>query len=106
MTDTAIAKARERFTRDTAEHQMTVAQDNGLYRHLRFNAPGTYIYGFDLITWPGFLCICGDIQTHVFSRTADMFTFFGDGESINPDYWGEKLQAPEVGATTIPRLES
>lgn len=87
--------ARERFERDTAEHEMTVRLDNGLYRHLRFQKPGSWTYGFDIVTWPGYLAIVGDAGDYLFARTADMFEFFeGDGERINPDYWGEKLQGP------------
>ena len=41
------------FAEDVAEHELTVRRDDGLYRHLRFQKPGTWIYGFDLITWPG-----------------------------------------------------
>lgn len=77
------------FALDTAEHKMTVIQDNGLYRHLRFRKPGTGMYGFDIITWPGSLVIKGDMGTYLFSRTEDMFEFFGTGD-MNPGYWAEK----------------
>jgi hypothetical protein len=82
-----------RFQRDTAEHEMTILRDDSLYRHLRFRAPGTSSYWFDLITWPGALVINGDMETFVFARTEDMFSFFR-GDRINPGYWGEKLRAP------------
>jgi hypothetical protein len=81
----------ERFTEDTAGHQLTVARDDGLYRHLRFRKPGTSEYWFDLVTWPGTLVIDGDMGTYVFSRTVDMFGFFGSGE-INPQYWEQKIK--------------
>lgn len=81
------AKAHERFAADTSEHRMRILHDDGLYRHLRFSAPGTYIYGFDLITWPGFLAIAGDMGERVFSRISDMFGFFeSDTGRINPGY--------------------
>lgn len=89
-------KARERFTADTAEHQMTVALDQGLYRHLRFRKPDTSFYWFDIITWPGHLTLAGDMGTWTFARTEDMFEFFRDKRaepSINPGYWGEKLRS-------------
>lgn len=82
--------------RDFADHRMTVARDDGLYRHLKFRGPGTSVYWFDIITWPGVLTIAGDCGTYVFSRIEDMFQFFrrGNGRSqINPGYWGEKLLA-------------
>lgn len=83
------ADVRDRFVRDVAEHEMLVFHDNGLYRHLRFQKPGTYILGFDIITWPGSLVIRGDMGTYMFSRLTDMFEFFGEGD-INPGYWAEK----------------
>lgn len=48
---------------------------------------------FDLVTWPGFLTISGDMGCWTFSRVEDMFTFFRGRElKINPSYWAEKLQ--------------
>lgn len=105
---TIVAKSRERFIRETATHEMTVLRDDGLYRHLRFQRPDTSMYWFDLVTWPGVLTISGDCGCFVFSRTRDMFEFFGDGGSsggfdddrygINPHYWSEKLRAPRQEA--------
>lgn len=84
----------ERFSRDIARHVMEIQNDNGLYRHLRFQRPETRDCYFDLITWPGYLTIAGDMGTFTFSRTRDMFEFFGDGEhGISPGYWQEKIQA-------------
>lgn len=84
----------DRFPKDTAGHRMTVLHDDGLYRHLRFNAPGTSFYWFDLVTWPGTLVVNGDCGSFTFSRVEDMFTFFrsnGNSAGINPGYWSEKL---------------
>jgi hypothetical protein len=90
-----IAESRERFTRETAEHEMAVLHDDGLYRHLRFQRPETVTYYFDLVTWPGHLAVVGDCGDFVFSRTRDMFEFFeGSHGRINPGYWSEKLRAP------------
>lgn len=88
-----IEKELARFQRDTANHTMEVRLDNGLHRHLTFTENGSSIYRFDLITWPGFLCISGDMGCNVFSRLPDMFEFFRkrDG-SINPRYWQEKIE--------------
>jgi hypothetical protein len=87
-----LAEIAERFKRETADHQMTVMHDDGLYRHLRFMNPEFGgIYRFDLITWPGRLTICGDIkEAYTFARLPDMFEFFR-GHEVNPDYWSEKL---------------
>ncbi|MEU7149143.1 hypothetical protein AB0B15_14075 [Streptomyces sp. NPDC045456] len=90
----AESDVAERFARDTAQHEMTVLHDDGLYRHLRFMAPRSSEYWFDLITWPGRLAMCGDVgDDYVFSRTADMFEFFRSDRDwgINPHYWAEKL---------------
>lgn len=83
------------FEKDTAEHKMTVENDNGVHRSLHFGKPGTMVYYFRINTWPGHLCISGDMGTYVFSRLEDMFEFFR-GEGINPQYWSEKIQAESI----------
>jgi hypothetical protein len=83
-----------RFARDTAGHRMTVLHEDGLYRHLRFMAPRTSEFWFELVTWPGSLTIRGDFgDAYTFSRLDDMFQFFRSdrGYGINPHYWAEKL---------------
>jgi hypothetical protein len=94
----------ERFDNDVAKHQIQILRDEGLYRHVRFRQPDTYCMGFDLITWPGYLCYTGDMGTFVFSRIADMFEFFRQPDSseprINPGYWSEKVQAQDRGGIT------
>lgn len=88
------ADALARFHADTTEHKMTVLHDHGVYRHVRFQEPGTGMYYFDLITTPGLLTITGDMGTYSFARIHDMFNFFDiTSYGINPQYWGEKLQA-------------
>ena len=91
--------SRERFAKDTATHAMTILRDDGLYRHLRFKRPDTSSYYFDIITWPGYLAITGDMGANLFCRTEDMFEFFrtdrkhvNDTCNINPGYWAEKIQ--------------
>lgn len=93
------------FLQDAGSHVMTVIRDDGVHRHLRFRKapPSGSEYWFDLITWPGSLCIDGDMGTYVFRRTPDMFEFFrtdreynekrGRKLGINLGYWAEKLQA-------------
>lgn len=87
-----IEKELARFQRDTANHTMEVKLDNGLYRHLTFTNNGSSCYRFDLITWPGYLCISGDMGCNVFSRVADMFEFFRSSGRIKPSYWQEKIE--------------
>ncbi len=90
------------FRKTTAEHTLEVVLDNGLHRHLRFRKPGTSVYGFDIVTWPGHLAVSGDMGAAVFTRLADMFEFFRHdlrpGEApdvlhINASYWAEKCVA-------------
>jgi hypothetical protein len=91
----------EQFLKDVAKHGLQVKVDNGLYKHLTFSNNGSMVGRFDLVTWPGYLTICGDYGTFVFSRIPDMFEFFrtdrrrGSGmrSIINPGYWAEKCQA-------------
>lgn len=97
--------SEDQFLKDAAKHVMTVIRDDGVHRHLRFRKapPAGSEYWFDMITWPGSLCIDGDMGTYVFRRLDDMFEFFrtdreylerqGRKLGINPQYWGDKLQA-------------
>ncbi|RVL37959.1 hypothetical protein [Sinorhizobium meliloti] len=80
------------FLRDVADHKMTGHIDNGAYRHITFSRPGSSVYRFHITTWPGYLCISGDMGCFVFSRLTDMFEFFRE-KNINPQYWAEKIQA-------------
>lgn len=88
----------KQFLKDTSEHEFTRLKDDGVYRHLRFSKPGSSVYRFDIITWPGYLAIAGDCGDYVFSRLEDMFDFFrsgirDEGFRINPGYWGEKCRS-------------
>jgi hypothetical protein len=94
----------ERFLKDVAKHSMEVIRNEGVNRHIRFKEAGNSCYWFDIVTWPGVLCINGDCGAYMLSRTTDMFEFFRtdsrfmekDGLAINPQYWSEKvLAAPE-----------
>lgn len=92
---------QQRFERDVAQHQMTVVRDNSVDRHIKFRKPDSSSYWFEILTWPGALCIRGDCGTYVFSRLTDMLEFFrtdakhakGDELGINPQYWMEKIIA-------------
>ncbi len=97
----------ELFFRDIEKHSMTIIRDDGAYRHIRFSRGSSSVYQFDFITWPGYLCYCGDMGTYVFRRLEDMFEFFrtdrkyaaerGHRLSINLGYWSEKLVAVDGG---------
>jgi hypothetical protein len=94
--------SEEDFLNRVKAHQMTVFHDDGVYRHLRFNAPGTMNCYFDIVTFPGRLCYVGDMGAFTFTRLHDMFDFFrtdarenrGDKKiNINTGYWAEKAEA-------------
>lgn len=85
---------QERFLRDVAGHEMEILRVDGVHRHLRFRKPGDSSFWFDLVTWPGALCIHGDCGSYVFSRLPDMFEFFRSSDGrINAPYWAEKCVA-------------
>lgn len=93
----------EQFLRDVKDHGIEIINDNDIHRHVIFRTPGSSIYWFELITWPDALCINGDCGSYVFSRVKDMFRFFREsdgskGLTINPRYWGEKLQAADTSS--------
>jgi hypothetical protein len=99
---TGYRESRERFERDTAQHELTIIRDDGLYRHLRFQRPDSVFYWYDLVTWPGRLVIGGDAGDWMFTRSRDMFEFFeASGGRINPDYWAEKLVAPRSAGARV-----
>jgi len=91
MTETR-EEIKAQFDKDTKTHVMKIIRDDGVYRHIQFRRPGSSTYHCEILTWPGFLCICGDMGTSVFRRTEDMFTLFRSS-GISPGYWGEKLQS-------------
>lgn len=93
MSDTIEATVHRHADDAFSDHEMTVKHENGIYRHLRFVKPGTWMYGFDIVTWPGHLFVGGDIESFTFARVNDMIPFFAHAE-INPHYWSEKLVAP------------
>lgn len=105
----------QQFIDDVKNHQINIIKNDGLHRFIRFKLDDSTSYWFDLITWPGCLCISGDCGTYVFSRTEDMFDFFrmddndfnekkGRLLNINPGYWGEKLDA--IGRQGYMRFDS
>lgn len=94
MSGSNAGQAYSTFKKYAAEHQLTVLHNDGLYRHLRMAKPGTRIWSWDIITWPGTIAIRGDIgDGYMFSRLEDMFDFMHGNEAPNIDfrYWHEKL---------------
>lgn len=103
--DPSLERSWALFKEDTRDHELTILHEEGVYRHLRIAQSDSYMYSWDIITWPGHLAITGDIgDGFTFSRIHDMFKFFtpyaSDAETmplINPDYWGEKLGHAQRG---------
>lgn len=84
---------KEHFLKRTKNHSMEVKLDNEIYRHLVFSKNGSYNDRFELITYPRYLTIVGDMGSYTFSRVEDMFRFFRRDElKINSSYWAEKCQ--------------
>ncbi|MFD9124911.1 hypothetical protein [Kitasatospora sp. NPDC059571] len=101
----------KRFKRETAEHQLTILREDGLYRHLRMANPQYGgVYSFDVLTWPNGLLIRGDGPNFVFSShpTADLFEMFrgSSRHGINPGYWREKVRAGQVKAWSEERFRA
>ena len=85
---------KDRFLEHVKDHSMSVELDSGLHRCIKFSRGNSSVFYFRITTWPGHLCISGDMGTYVFARLPDMFEFFrGDELKINPGYWTEKLQS-------------
>jgi hypothetical protein len=96
-----VAVVGKIFDIDHQGTEMEILQDEGVHRHVRFARPGTGMYSFNLVTWPGHLAVSGDVETFVFSREHDMFGFFGGNRRrINPGYWAEKVQAGRDNLTS------
>lgn len=101
------------FKKHTEDHELRVLHEDGLYRHLRVQAPGTRMWSWDITTWPGHLATSGDISAgYVFSREPDMLEFFAragmrqnyysDGAPcIDVRYWAEKLRGPVSRTTEV-----
>jgi hypothetical protein len=91
---------KEAFLKCVENHSIEAIKDEGVYRHIRFSNNGSSIYQFDLLTWPGHLCITGDCGSYLFARIYDMFQFFTHSQNneleINAGYWSEKVLAESV----------
>ena len=87
----------EQFKAQTNSHTLEVLHLDGLYRHLRMQAPDTRVWSWDVITWPGYLATVGDVANgYMFTRIEDMLNFFDGADRngvpyINPGYWAEKM---------------
>ena len=93
----------EQFLADVKNHELTIIQNDGVYRQLTFNKPGDYDQYFNITTLPSYLIITGDMGSLVFSRQYDMFNFFrSENLSINLSRWAEDIRTTSWDA----RIES
>lgn len=77
------------FADSVKDHELQIPLDTGIYRHLIYKKPYSGDMGFNIVTVPQYLTICGDMGSYTFTRVADMFQFFR-GDNINPEYWAQK----------------
>ena len=64
------------FLKLTERHLMLPVMDNRHHRHLRFQRQDSLDAHFDIVTWPGRLCISGDRGCYVFGGQLDMMSVF------------------------------
>lgn len=98
------ARAWAAFLDQTTTHELRILHDDGFYRHLRIQEPGTRMWSWDITTWPGHLATSGDVADgYMFTREPDMLEFFAHGGHAGHDifsdgapridvrYWAQKL---------------
>ncbi|WP_458089313.1 hypothetical protein [Streptomyces malaysiensis] len=105
---TEYPEIAQRFARETANHQMTVLLDQGLYRHLRFANPESGLYWYEITTTPGQLVFSGDGESFVFRLAPDMFEMFrrsAESGGINATYWAEKCKTGNAKSYSRERFE-
>lgn len=78
-------------TEPFSDHVIELKFSNGLYRHWRCGRPdGSFTHSFNVVTWPGWMAVTGDMGSLMLSRIDDMVQFVrGHIESI--DYFAEKV---------------
>lgn len=111
MSTTISSKNYAHFCENTKDHRLTVEREAGVERRLYVSTPGTGMWSWHVITWPGYLAVVGDIADgYVFSRVTDMLDFFSSGAAIDLEaeppridvrYWAEKLQGPARNSVRI-----
>ena len=57
------------------DHVVTLRLDVGMFRSWRCQKPGTWAYGFDVTTTPGYLILTGDIGEMILRRCDDMIAW-------------------------------
>ena len=89
-----IVPTPESFLKDVSNHSLKILKDDGVYRHLVATNQGSSVNRFEIVTYPNYLVVCGDMGDFLFRRLFDMFTFFRD--LPNMSYAEEKCEAGET----------
>ena len=91
MTD--YPEVARHFANDFAEATLKAQREDGLYRHIEFNAPKT-MNRLIVVTWPYNLLVAGSHGSFHFERfgpdTEDMFNWLR-GIRVEPGGWASKL---------------
>lgn len=90
-----VKDTRDYFLKGVRFHELTVALDQGCYRHLILKKPDTVHWSFHVVTYPNYLVISGDLGAFIFSRTEDMFRFFRE-DTLSLPYIAEKCLAGKI----------
>lgn len=98
------------FALDTANHEMTILREDGLYRQIRFTAPGSLDW-FDLVTWPHNLVVNGSHGSWHFCAvpTKDLFGLIQESRidgTANHTYWAEKVRAGDTKSWSEAKFRS
>ncbi|WP_031095589.1 hypothetical protein [Streptomyces sp. NRRL S-15] len=87
------ARAAQHFMSDFAEATLKGQREDGLYRHIEFQAPKA-MARLILVTWPYNLLVAGSHGSYHFERfgndTEDMFAWLR-GIRVEPGRWASKL---------------
>lgn len=70
-----IEETRLRVEKDLKQHKIVSKIENGLFRYYKCRNPSNSIFWFNIVTWPGYFAIVGDMGEYIFSRTDDMIKF-------------------------------
>lgn len=101
------AQARERAAmwkrhdESFAQHIVRQEIDTPDWKAWRCSRPGSWVYGFHVVTGPGFIAITGDIGDRIF-RCSDRNAFaWLMGSRMSVDYVAEKCQDREPDAFSV-----
>lgn len=87
------ADVKRRIATDLAKHQITQIHAKGVYGHWKCQEPGTWINGFNIVTWPGSLCYTGDMGEYLFQKRGTDMIAFMRGSAMSYSYAAEKCTA-------------